>query len=326
MEPTDQQIIDYLLGDIVSDSEQQRIEENLFSGDDFFERLQVIENRLIDLYLLDKLSKAERTTFEDEYLISSRRREAITNSSEFIHLLDSYRFRKQPKPKKGWQWLLSLFEAHNIALQFSLASLLLIVSSGFIWLLVEMARLKAQNAATEAALHRKEENFQQQASNREQIAAERAALEREREELNRNEASLRRREEDLRALEARANDGAKGRSPIATFVLSLNVRSGADSPELVIRRNDKFVRLIAYLEGGLAERYRASLQNINDEEVWSAIVPKPRTTLNRLTFLVPASKFTQRDYFVKIEGIRSDGQAISRFEYSLVVRKEKISK
>jgi hypothetical protein len=134
METTDQEIIDYLLGDI-SEPEQLRIEESLFTGDDLFERLSAIENRLIDLYILDKLSSSERLAFEEKYLNSGRRREAVASSKQFIDLLSSYKSRHQATG--SWTWLTSLFGSRNTTLQFALASLLLVVSVGFVWLLFE---------------------------------------------------------------------------------------------------------------------------------------------------------------------------------------------
>ena len=313
MEPTDQEIIDYLLGDI-AESDQVRVEDTLFSSDDFFERLSVIETRLVDLYVLEKLSPSERKLFEEKYLLSSRRNAHVTASTEFIHLLDRYRSRQQPSlPVRLKSWVVGVADTHNFALQFSLASLLLVVSIGFVWLLSERARLKSQSEGLQATLRRQEAELQAQASNQERVTTERTAIESERAELNRLEESLKQREEDLRELEASA------RPTFATFILSAAVRSGLGAPELEIRPYHKSVRLVANLEGQLAERYRVLLKKVSGEVIWTTTVR--RSNSQRLTVTVPASHFTDRNYVVELEGLGPDGTPVSSKPYSLTVRR-----
>lgn len=313
MEPTDQELIDYLLGDI-AEPDQLRVEDSLFSSDNFFERLSAIETRLVDLYVLEKLSPSERKLFEEKYLISPRREAHITASAEFIHLLNRYRSRQQPALLVRLRsWVVSFSDTHNFAIQSSLASLLLVVSIGFVWLLTERARLKSQSEALQATLRQKEGDLQAQASNQERITTERTAIERKRAELNQFEESLKQREEDLRASEASA------RPTFATFVLSAAVRSGLGSPELEIRPYHKSVRLVVNLEGQLAERYRVSLKKVNGESVWSTTVR--RSNSRRLTVNVRASHFSDRNYVVELEGLGQDGTPLSSKPYSLTVRR-----
>src|SRR5215213_9209569 len=127
MEHTDQEIIDYLLGDS-PETEQTRMEESLFSGDDLFDRLTFIENRLIDLYVLNQLSDSEREAFEKKYLISDRRRSAVAGSKQYIDLVTSYSKRKPLPSGDKWGWLRSLFSPPKPVLQYALASLLLVTS------------------------------------------------------------------------------------------------------------------------------------------------------------------------------------------------------
>ena len=320
MEPTDQEIINYLLGD-VDESLQLRMEESLFSGDDLFERLSVVEKRLIDLYILDKLSDSERQAFEEKYLISDRRKETLASSRHFINLLNSFPARQKPRPAGIWTWLRSFFGTHNTALQLAFASLLLVVSIGFVGLLFERIQLQRQNAAAEAALRQKDEELRRLGTNNDRAVEERAALDRRQGELNREEESLRRREEELRALEAAAASRSSSRASIVTFVLSPTMRSGSEGSELSIASGQKFVHLIAYLKDNNAESYRASLQRVSGEEVWNDTLPKPQSAVKRLTLKVPATVFKDRDYFVKIEALTPSGERTPVAEYALAVRK-----
>jgi hypothetical protein len=328
MEPTDQEIIDYLLGDI-AEPDQLRVEESLFAGDDFFERLSATENRLIDLYVLDKLSASERSAFEKKYLVSPRRQAAVATSTQFIQLLDTYRRCQPPKSRKGWLGLRSFISSYSFALQASLATLLAIVSVPSIWLVGERARLKSRTEAAEAALRQKEEESRRERTTTEQLAKvlarNQAELDRKLRELQASEASLKQREAELTALEARAANGGGGRQALfATFVLASVPRSiDQPAPELLIRPNHRFVNLVADLNRQKpAERYRASLQRVDGQKVWTKILPKPRRKRRQLTFVVPSSVFRDHSYFVKVEGLSQAGQPVSSVEYSLAVRKE----
>ena len=320
MEPTDQEIIDYLLGDS-TETEQTRMEESLFSGDDLFDRLTFIENRLIDLYVLNQLSDSEREAFEKKYLISDRRRSAVAGSKQYIDLVTSYSKRK-PLPsgdKRGW--LSSFFSAPKPVLQYALASMLLVTSVGFLWLVFDRVQLNKRNAAAEAALRQKEEELRLLKVNNERTAQERATLEQQQQDLNRNEELLRKREEELRALEARTANNSSGQRSFVAFVLSSTLRSGSEGSELIIK-GQKMVHLIAYLKDDDTERYRASIQRTSGEEVWSATLAKPRSELKRLTLQVPATVFKDTDYFVKIERENPNGQRTTAAEYSLAVRRQ----
>lgn len=320
MEPTDQEIVDYLLGNI-AEPEQVRIEENLFTGEEFFERLSAIESRLIDLYVLDGLSASERQLFEEKYLISPRRHAALATSTKFVQLVDTYKRRQQSQPPTTW-WasLKSFFESHRFLLEAAFATLLLVVSIGFFWLLTERSRLRNRTTLAEAELRQKQEELRRL---QEQAAAgsarDQAELNRKLKELEASEATLKQREDELREAEARAANGA---GAYATLVLSSTLRSlDTRPPALQIRPNNKYVRLIIYLKETPAEQYRATLQRVSGEDAWSNIVPKPQGSSRKLTLTIPSSAFKDFNYFVRIEGLTKSGEPVSSEEYSLAVRR-----
>ena len=314
MEPTDREIVDYLLGDI-AEADQIRIEDSLFSDETLFERLSVIENRLIDLYVLEKLSPEQRKMFEEKYLVTPRRHSDVTTSTQFMQLVDTYRERQTAKRAKRRAWLPPFFSTHNVAIQFALASLLLITTTGFFWLLTERVRLKNRSEAAEAELRQKESQLQAQAANEQRATAERDALG---EQLDQTKELLRLREEELQGR-------PEGDAPpsFATVVLSLTMRnsSGSPSPELVIRRRDKFARVIVDWEGQVASRYSMSLKRVSDEEeVWKRSVSRSK---KRLTAVVPVGVFRDKNYYVRFEALSPDGkQVIGYKEYPLAVRKQ----
>jgi hypothetical protein len=65
----------YLLGQLLSDDELERIEERYFTDDSYFERLIEAEDELIDRSLRGELQGLERAQFQTHFLSSARRRE-----------------------------------------------------------------------------------------------------------------------------------------------------------------------------------------------------------------------------------------------------------
>ncbi len=313
MKPTDEEIIDYLLGDI-AEPEHSRIEESLFSDDDSFERLSAIENRLVDLYVLNKLSPSERQSFEEKYQSSPRRTAKIAATTEFVHLVNTHNARRKTEsPRNLLEELLAFFNAHSLALQGALASLLVVSLIGFGWVLKERTRLRDQNADLEAALRKKEAELQ--ASNRNPTVAERAAIERDRTELAQLEESLKQREENLQSVE-----GPQATQTIASLVLTSALRNGGGS-ELKIRSSDKFARLSVKLEGELAESNCMVLEKAGGEEVRKRSVRQ--SNLKILTMTLPASLFSDRNYVVRVGKLAPDGQCAYSDGFSVTVTKLK---
>lgn len=329
---TDQEIVDYLLGEL-SEPEQLRVEENLFKGDDFFDRLSAVEHRLIDLYTLGKLSETNRKRVEEKYLTTPRRRAATAASASYVGLLDEI---SRGRPAGGratwWERLRSFLSTRHMAVQFSLGALLAAAMVAGLLLVADRARLKKRADASEAALRQKEAELQSQLElSRRQYEEHQAALQRAREQgLAQSDRGLGGRPPDAPSPSPPPPDtGPARRAPaptLATVVLMPRIRSGSSPPkELVIGPGDRFVRLLVYLTGKPAARYRVSLQDDNAEEVWSQFLSRTsRTPAGRLLSIrLSAELFTNKDYVVKVEGVERSGLPTTPVEYPLSVRNKK---
>lgn len=69
----------YLLGEL-TESEQQDVEGDLFTQDDFADRLASVEDDLIDSYVAGELSEHEHEHFQSHFLTSPRRRERVATA------------------------------------------------------------------------------------------------------------------------------------------------------------------------------------------------------------------------------------------------------
>jgi hypothetical protein len=76
MPETDQQLREYLLGN-PNPSSEHAIEEQLLTEDHEFERLQSVEDELVDDYVLGQLSTDEQARFERHFLCTRERRKKV---------------------------------------------------------------------------------------------------------------------------------------------------------------------------------------------------------------------------------------------------------
>ena len=106
----------YLLGELSQETQLEAVEERLFADDDAFEELQLVKEDLIDQYVKDEFTAAERRNFERNFLTTDERRADVRRAQA----LARYAGRKmaelrQPQEKKlskdgdrprpRWWWL-----------------------------------------------------------------------------------------------------------------------------------------------------------------------------------------------------------------------------
>ena len=73
----------YLLGGL-SARERARLEERYFKKDDLFEKIEMVEDELVDAYVRGSLSESESRLFEENYLSSERRRDKVHMARELL--------------------------------------------------------------------------------------------------------------------------------------------------------------------------------------------------------------------------------------------------
>jgi hypothetical protein len=94
----------YFLGDL-PETEEERIQERLFTDRDFFESLLIVEGELVDDYALDLISDRERAKLESGFLASPHQYRKV----EFVRTLDRYIANNKAVPSPLRSAALSLF-------------------------------------------------------------------------------------------------------------------------------------------------------------------------------------------------------------------------
>jgi hypothetical protein len=122
----DDPMIRYLLGEI-PDEERDRFEELYFQDNALHERLQALEEELVDSYVRGKLEGDRRRRFEQRYLATAEGRERVA----FAQTLTEYISKTPPKNQSAWHpwWgsLLTLFQSRSPAFRIALAAAALVI-------------------------------------------------------------------------------------------------------------------------------------------------------------------------------------------------------
>src|SRR5215813_13725386 len=77
----------HLLGELV-EADQTALERDLLTDRDGFEQVCAVENDLIDSYLREEMSRADRERFEEHYLSSALHRERVEIARLFLADID----------------------------------------------------------------------------------------------------------------------------------------------------------------------------------------------------------------------------------------------
>jgi anti-sigma factor RsiW len=316
----------YVLGDL-EDDVRSELEELLVTDPEAFEALGVIEDELMDEYLAESVSAAERRGFEQHFLISPQGRHRLRVARALKHRANASPFPQHADPRitgtasvssPGWRpaWV-------------GLAAALAVSLFGNAWLALRHLTLEAPlerpsvtgEAAppTLPALATPSPHAPpaaSPASGASGSAAESVAASPElsaalaREQLERVEA-----EAGVRTLGQQAQ---RSRAPVVTFTLAAGLlRSAGSLPRVSVPKDALVVRLRLDLPGDDYPLYRAALLDGNGDEVWAASKLRGEGQAGQpaVVLVLPSELLPRGDYQVKLSGVtgRGDLEAVATY-------------
>lgn len=307
----------YLLGEL-TEEDQQTLEERLLTDNGYFERLQLLEDELVDDYARGSLTPGEQEKFDSFFLCTPERYQKLRFASALKKYVSTAPVANQsrvvdtdPRVMSSWQLLkLSLF-GRNPVLGYSLAAVLLLIALGGAWSMDRYWRLQdqlegiiAKNSTTEEELQRR---LGEQRARSGQLAEE---LERERRR---------------RVLPEQAH----GALPPTTlsFVLTPGlVRGSAPANRVPISSSTSLIRLELQTAGDNYQSYRAELYADGGAEILIQNMLKARTTAGNTVVVVnlPAESISQGDYYAKLSGHTSAGDTENLGTYQFRVIKPQL--
>ncbi len=312
----------YLLG-LLPEDKASWLEERGLADYDFFERLLVVENRLIDDYLAAQLSPPDRAQFEKHFLSSPKRRERVEFARTFLRSMSQLSAAAAPVPKaiaasearvatEGTSWperLRSFFGFNSAGFGLAAAAAMLLAVFA-VWPFLETRRVReelAQLKRERAELQQREQGLQAR------LDSQQGQTEELRKELERDRAEL----ERLKAEEARLQQSSF--TAIASIILrpqGLRGSSPGQSPQLTISSNTSLARLTLVVDeeliGALLESHpnvRAELSS-GGKIQWSQEGLKPRSVKAGKAFVVtlPAERLSAGSYRMRLAGSGPSGE------------------
>lgn len=132
----DEILIRYLLCEL-SKEENEELEDEMVLDPEFSERAQAVEASLIESYVLDEMSAAEKTRFAKGYLIIPENQDKVEDARAFHEALRMRRLERQvappPMPEQARPgWLASLLLIPSPALAFAALALIAVVVVGLL--------------------------------------------------------------------------------------------------------------------------------------------------------------------------------------------------
>jgi methionine-rich copper-binding protein CopC len=84
---TDERIIAYFLHEL-PEEERERFEDECFAEEEWPEQIAAVEEDLIEAYLRDQLTPAQRRSFEQNYLVTEARQERVAAAAALLRYID----------------------------------------------------------------------------------------------------------------------------------------------------------------------------------------------------------------------------------------------
>lgn len=306
----------YLLGEM-TEAEQARFEESFFQDVELSELLSDVENDLIDEYVRDELSTADRRRFERHFLVSESRREKVELGKALLEAENAAAASKAVNNREQLPWWKAIFAAPLVprtALSYSFGAAALLFLLGGLWLFSEVRQLRSEISRLETdreTRDRQNDQLRDQASEQDrrsgELAAQKEQLEQQLAEL-RNQAGIPERE-------------PRSALSFLTFVLLPGSR-GSDGPKkLIIPSGISSVRLQLNLSpGDEYSAYQVNLQRANGEQVrtWKGLRAASTKGARAVFVDVQAKSLGASEYEVTLSGV-ANGQteALGYYYFSL---------
>ena len=313
----------YLLGEL-SEEQQVAIEDQAFADQKYLASITSVENDLIDEYVRNELSPAERQRFEKQFLASAERRKRVEFARALAGVIEEAIPQKiVVRKSKSWSWMDSIYAfinglAPTARIAFVSAVPLLLIGAGYLGL--ETLRLRRELTELRTA-NQSQQNSQQQA-----LELERHRNEELNAQLNQEKQQREQTDESLREL-SEAGDAVNPAPPpvIASLTLLPGLSRGGDNkPSLVLPEDARLVRLQIGIDP--EEPYKSfgvDLRTSAGSQVWTRenLKARNRRGARAVGLTIPATALKSGEYELRLRGVTESGAAEDVGFYYFNVRK-----
>jgi hypothetical protein len=313
----------FFLGDM-AEHERDGFEANFIENQELFDRLSVVEDELIESYVRDTLAAGDRQKFEQNFLVSKRRRERVEFTRGLIGKLGQEKKASAVKKTETaaaaqnsvWRSITDFLRAPAFA--FSAAAILLAVLGG--WFLLRNPaepNVAVQATPTPAPTPRPvSSNSIQPEQTNQNLPANTGPTPGNINGTNKNKPAERQ-ETPLPAKtpSSRADEPRTVNPVLALFTGAL--RSEGKTNELNLPANAGNVLLQLNLPSQDYKIYRAEIVTPDGKTVARAGNLRPNASKINLT--VPAAKLSRGDYIVKLSALNPQNEPESVADFTFRV-------
>lgn len=314
-------LIGYLLGEL-SEEEMIRVEERLFTSDEYYERLLAVEDELRYDYLQGRLSDRKRLAFEKRFLPFAEDRHKLDFASALLtktaEIAEAKLIKSDSHKKQSFlQSLVAAFDLKRPALIFASATAFIALAVS-IWFGFDLARMRGQMERLQSEQATREQQL------KEQIESEQARVDALKGELDHERILRSEAEKELADIQERAVREPVGALPaMVSFLLAPGRARALDTlpARLVIPESAARLQLRLSLKTDSDYRsFHAAILNADGDEVWNRSGLRARTSSSGKTVIVslPARLLAEDDYELKLSGETSVGpEPIATYYFTL---------
>jgi hypothetical protein len=303
-QPIDEQMmVDYLLGRL-PENENERLDELSIADDEFAEKLNAVENDLVDSYVRGELSGDVLDQFKSHYMQSSKRREKLAFAETFVNTVDN---RKITQPEKATVKTFSrqsFFATSVLQWSFAAAALVILLVSGY--LIFENLRLR-----NEIELARKNQESLKQ---REQELQKKLAEQQSSDIATKNE--LERVRQKLAEIEQQL--GSTEKPKLLAFNLSPQTRGISKIPVITIPKDTQNILLTLDLEPNDFSFYEAVVKDpASNEVIWRSDKLRANNA-NQLQVRLSGNLLKTQNYFIEVSS--TSGEIVSSYPFKVEMK------
>jgi anti-sigma factor RsiW len=331
-----EELITRFLSGQLSEEERNAVEERFLADDDYFAQLLVMEDALVDDYVLGRLTDEERKNAELLFQSSLIEKREVKFTEDLVASLRRAREAKEDRQKqkkkraaetgeivvpKTSPWLQSQVSLSLIAsglrglpkaLSATAGLIVLLFVGGAIYFVFQNQRHTRELLAQRAALERTVQDAREKLEKEMQDASELAKR------LDLENKMRAQAEEALALLRNRET-----RSVASLVLLPTIFERGGGSKTVSLNANATLLKLLLEVPRTPPyPTYHVLIKTFDGHEVWSrASIPASQIKQNKLSFVLSSSLFPYNDYRIELLGVSENGDSQVVADYAFKVRK-----
>lgn len=309
----------YLLG-MVSEVQQNEIEEHYFANDDYFENMLTAEDELVEAYVSGELSRRERKRFKEYLLPNPKWQQKVANIRALKHVVNEERIIVSSEKISlierlidwGKDFVDSLFE-QKMVIGLSYAAILVLIILSSVWIGNQFQNFQGKIVSLESEQN---ELVQQGKELRQQV-------EQQTDVANEFAEKFEQEKQQRLKLEQLLDKMKPEPTPMVAFSLEPGILRDTESQRrLVIPHDVQRVKFDLFVETDeIYNNYLAVLKTVEGYEVYSqtGLIAQKKEWGQMLNLNLPVMALKTDDYILTLSGITAAGEfeILHRYFFSL---------